>query len=496
MNTFQEQTIEISHDILAKKVYDRVDGEEKMRMKITYMVEDRFTYFQETGILIPKKQFAYITPYLNQIEVGQEERAFLEKSHQAIRRKKKVTVAIRVSIIAFLLIFLVFAIRQWQKAIDAPKIAVPFVLEDAEVDMQKLRFEEALSKCQDAYELNNNEESDTLSLLSQELIELAYFYWESTKRDTALSLIEKAASLYNPSDSVKKSMNEELEKAFAAGKQQRWSKCKSHFMKVLVMMNRPWLNQLSGLFYPEMLPIEGAKFIMGGEWEAYHTDSILVDDFFMASTEITFLQYALYCEATGKDSIKRIKPHVDWGTNGDNPVVYVSWKEAAQYANWLSEKQRKTPVYEFRGSRVDIDPTANGFRLPTEAEWEYAANGGKNAMNTRFSGSNDVEEVAWFSENSKSRTQKVKSKKANVLGLYDMSGNVGEWCQNSYQAPSNKRYARPSAHFASSGRYQRRAVRGGWWNGSENMLRITDRAFVRQDARDFGIGFRLVLSNN
>ena len=113
---------------------------------------------------------------------------------------------------------------------------------------------------------------------------------------------------------------------------------------------------------------------------------------------------------------------------GENlPVDSVSWYDAIDFCNDLSLVKGLTPVYIIDGKKVTKNDSADGFRLPTEEEWEYAAKGGENY---RYSGSNDIDEVAWYSDNSGGKTHPVAQKKPNRYGLYDMCGNVYEWCWN------------------------------------------------------------------
>ncbi|MBO7429485.1 MAG: SUMF1/EgtB/PvdO family nonheme iron enzyme [Spirochaetia bacterium] len=124
------------------------------------------------------------------------------------------------------------------------------------------------------------------------------------------------------------------------------------------------------------------------------------------------------------------------GFKGDNlPVENVSWHDAVEFCNALSKKTGLTPVYtiELLNYGIDIivkqNDSANGFRLPTEEEWEYAAKGGDNYI---FAGSNNIDDVAWYRDNSDSKTHPVAQKKSNGYGLYDMNGNVWEWCWDHY----------------------------------------------------------------
>ena len=195
-------------------------------------------------------------------------------------------------------------------------------------------------------------------------------------------------------------------------------------------------------------------------------------------------------ELTGDDNVK------------NNPVNFVSWYDALVYCNTLSIKEGLTPCYAIGGkthpsewgavptsnndtwNAATCDSTANGYRLPTEAEWEWAARGGKSYT---YAGSNDVNDVAWWSGNTnKSGTRDVKTKKANTYGLYDMSGNVWEWCWDWYGGISSKT---PDAGPA-SGSY--RCQRGGSWYDLADYAQVATRFSINPYSRYYTSGFRVV----
>lgn len=156
-------------------------------------------------------------------------------------------------------------------------------------------------------------------------------------------------------------------------------------------------------------------FVTGGRFTMGKMDRILiaegpphtvsVSDFYISETEITFNQYDKFCDANG-----RIKPDDNGWGRGSRPVINISWEDAKAYCEYYK------------------------VRLPTEAEWEFAATGGNKSQHYKYSGSHSPDEVAWYKENSSNRTHVVKTKASNELGIYDMSGNVIEMCADWYDS--------------------------------------------------------------
>jgi len=134
-------------------------------------------------------------------------------------------------------------------------------------------------------------------------------------------------------------------------------------------------------------------------------------------------------------------------------------------------------------------PEGFKFCLPTEAQWEYAARGGKKSKGYKFSGSDYIGEVAWYDGNSGSKTHEVGMKDKNELGIYDMSGNVYEWCQDWYGSYSSSSQTNPKGPSSGSAR----VLRGGSWYRNAQNCRVADRNYISPGARDYGIGFRLSL---
>lgn len=156
----------------------------------------------------------------------------------------------------------------------------------------------------------------------------------------------------------------------------------------------------------------------------------------------------------------------------DCPVERVSWYDVQEFIKKLNKK---------------ID---GHYRLPTEAEWEYAARGGTASNKTKYAGSDKIEEVAWYKDYSGRKMQPVMQKKANELGFYDMSGNVLEWCQDVWHE-NYEGAPKDGSVWLSGGNQINRVIRGGSWFGADFYSRVSYREYYYADAHDFDIGFRV-----
>ena len=273
---------------------------------------------------------------------------------------------------------------------------------------------------------------------------------------------------------------------------------------------------------PEMVRVKAGSFQMGDEvgdlwFEGRPVHSVtLTYDFLIGKYEVNFQEYEDYCQSTGSRQL------YDQGWGQENmPVINVDWREATRYCNWLSEMEGFKPAYNKDGDLLDrkgnvtLDITkVEGYRLPTEAEWEYAASGGHEAspLQRRFlyAGSDDIDEVAWYSGNSGEyifdgssgimdftnhgashikgmSAQPVGQKKPNELGLYDMSGNVWEWCHDWYAAFTGDSKINPTG--ASSGHV--RVIRGGSWIFGAKDCRVGTRFYRSPHDRIPRLGFRV-----
>ena len=194
---------------------------------------------------------------------------------------------------------------------------------------------------------------------------------------------------------------------------------------------------------PQMVSVTGDTFLMGSEsgQDAApdgSTHKVVLSGFKIAKTEVTVAQWKHYCAATANPMPTETP---SWGWIDSHPMVNISWYDAVAYCEWLSVE------------------TGKKYRLPTEAEWEFAAKGGSQTKSYNFSGGKGMELTGWCSANSSGSTQPVAAKRPNELGLYDMSGNVYEWCLDKYGNYPGSMTINPKG--PSSGNM--RVYRGGSW---------------------------------
>ena len=233
---------------------------------------------------------------------------------------------------------------------------------------------------------------------------------------------------------------------------------------------------VSGVTF-KMISVEGGTFQMGSnDSDAYSDEkpvhSVTLSDYYIGETEVT---QALWEAVMGTTvSQQRDKADKSWslyGVGGSYPMYYVSWEECQAFIRELNRL------------------TGKHFRLPTEAEWEYAARGGRKSTGAKYAGSDAVSTVAWYTDNSGSTTHPVKGKRPNELGLYDMSGNVWEWCQDWKGSYSSGSQTNPKGPTTGSGR----VLRGGSWFDGAGGCRVSCRSNGAPDYRYSGLGLRLAL---
>ena len=221
----------------------------------------------------------------------------------------------------------------------------------------------------------------------------------------------------------------------------------------------------------ELVRVEAGSFTMSARDGENDSDEVshratLTKDFYLGRTEVTQAQW------------KAVMGNNPSYFKGDDlPVEQVSWNEAMEFCEKLNDSGKA--------------PRGWKFTLPTETQWEYAARGGKKSNGYKYSGSNTIDDVAWYEDNSGSKTHPVGQKKANELGLYDMSGNVLEWCLDDKNSNSSMLTAEFTRGNDRSG--SRRAIRGGSWFFNARFCRSAYRDFGSPGIRNDHLGFRVAL---
>jgi formylglycine-generating enzyme required for sulfatase activity len=220
----------------------------------------------------------------------------------------------------------------------------------------------------------------------------------------------------------------------------------------------------------KMIYVEGGSFMMGApdyDSEAAEIEKpahrVSLDGYYIAETQVT---QELWYEVMGDNPS-------DFKGNAQRPVDSVSWNDCQEFINKLNQH------------------TGQKFSLPTEAQWEYAARGGKKSKGYKYAGGNDLSRVAYYNGNSNSETHPVRQKLPNELGLYDMTGNVWEWCRDWYDDDYYASSPQHNPEGPTSGSL--RVLRGGSWISDSRGCRLFCRRHCAPDGRSRSHGLRLVL---
>lgn len=245
----------------------------------------------------------------------------------------------------------------------------------------------------------------------------------------------------------------------------------------------------------DFVPVPAGCFQMGnGFSDAYHLEKpvheVCLDGYRIGKFDVTFREFSRFVRASGyiteaeKNGGCYVHDGISWSMNAtaswrnpgfkqddNHPVVCVTWNDAVQYAAWLSGKDKQH------------------YRLPSEAQWEYAARGGGRIE--RYAGGDDVDALAWYADNAGGATHPVGLKMPNALGLYDMSGNVWQWTADWYSQSYYRQSPKQNPNGPVAG--TKRVFRGGSWFYDARGVRASYRDFAAPDYRSSYLGFRLVL---
>jgi formylglycine-generating enzyme required for sulfatase activity len=524
-----DNSAELAHDSLASLIDGQRTDEQRQRNEVKRRITAAHLEQEKTGIWPTERQLLSMEEFLPRIRLAPHLQQFVQDSYAEVERKKEE------------------AERERQRKLEEAQrqAAIEKELADkANAALADLRAKnnaifqsftelgtdliytldhaEALEKMKVAVEIDVDGELKRQQL-TEPVAELLYFFAEGGRRP---KLARAAAGLLlrlEPEDDLAQALQECIRDGWETRRQ---------FAPLLEQL--PFFPKFRARYYPVTVAVplgEEGVFEMGSpesEW-GHQSDEQLhqvkLSPYQMAATPVTFYQFALFSEAVDRGLASRT-PY--WGRFGDHPVVSVSWYEAIEYANWLNAQQGRPPVYSIQKEKnsdpgnqvrldylkwkVDWDTAAKGFRLPTEAEWELAARGGVGAPRTLFAGSDTLDEVGWYWENSgdkplsgdwdlnriydnNGRTHTAQEKRDNGIGLYDMSGNVYEWCWDWYDAGYYEECLQNGVTLNPLGAKSSadgRVIRGGSWGGTAEDCRVADRFRSSPDSRYHGVGFRLV----
>lgn len=257
-----------------------------------------------------------------------------------------------------------------------------------------------------------------------------------------------------------------------------------------------FINSVSDTTIPAgFIKVQGGSFTMGspdGFSDELPLHMVTLSSYCISKTEVTQGQWK---------AVMGTNPSAFTSVGDNAPLEGVNWYSCIGYCNKLSVSEGKTPCYNISGNTnpsdwtsgtIICDFTVKGYRLPTEAEWEYASRGGSYSLGYIYSGSDTVYNVAWYNDNSGSTTHVVGAKKANELGLFDMSGNITEWCWDYYGSYSSVSQTNPTGPLSGSFHI----LRGGSWTNTLMSCRPTLRTNYGYPAF-FGnaVGLRLAITN-
>jgi formylglycine-generating enzyme required for sulfatase activity len=450
---------ELQHDTVARLVQTKVSAEALTRRKVERFVQDKYRLYADQGFRLSPDDADYIKPLVGQINIGAVERDFLRQEFRALRRARLSRRALGLLIMLVITaLAILFAVKFFQLQ-SATRTIVRNQVQQISEAILALDFAQAEQTLAAATLLDG--EKDTLL---PAYLELIYFYTEAGRPTRALDLLAQAAPLTGV-ESPAPTGTDTL--ASLAAELRR-------------LGDEDLLRSFAARYYPTFVALPAGTFTMGAdssdtaaEDHELPAHAVTLSAFELAATETTVFQYRLYQAATGVTAEQLREKTPPWAYRGPLPQVKVSWYDAMDYADWLSAKTGAT------------------YRLPTEAEWEYAAKTGGREPGYPYAGSEDIIAVAWTAADTVRSPQPVGLKQANAFELYDLSGNVWEWCLDFYtedyyaNSPATDPVNEDLEAFTA-------VIRGGAFDREAVLARVTERRAYDPDAGAYyNIGFRL-----
>lgn len=239
--------------------------------------------------------------------------------------------------------------------------------------------------------------------------------------------------------------------------------------------------------------VPGGTFTMGrttgeGNPRELPTHQVTLNSFYISKHQVTQAEYLAVMGANPEQPYNN-------GVGDNHPVYHVSWYDAVEYCNAKSAQDGLSKCYSYNGTNWKCNFNANGYRLPTESEWEYAARGATNVPDYLYSGSDDLENVAWYDATFDDPTHPVGWKAPNGLGLFDMSGNVWEWCYDLYSDYSEGAETNPIGPLFLIGENYGRVKRGGAASRFTTWYRVVARSYQKSSSESSSTGFRIARSD-
>jgi formylglycine-generating enzyme required for sulfatase activity len=226
-----------------------------------------------------------------------------------------------------------------------------------------------------------------------------------------------------------------------------------------------------------LIYVPGGEFVMGsdrGNPDESPAHKVRLSSFWMDQFEVNHAMFAKV----------QLPDPSHWQEDPTKPVERVRWRDAKRFCNERSLLEGLTPCYNEKTPDWDCDYLANGYRLPTEAEWEYACRAGTD-LAYDFGQPDKLRQYAWFGENSDQKTHPAGQKKPNAFGIFDLYGNVSEWCEDVYSPTYYRESPQQDPHGPPSpGKDVKRVIRGGSWKSSADQCRATFRQGERTGDTD------------